>query len=112
MTDVPSGMPDLSSLLGKIMENPSALSMLTDALGGAIKGPSEKRVEAAPGENDSVAALARPAPSAAKDPRQEDRRRLLCALKPFLSPERGEALDRILKASELLSLLKGAQLFR
>ena len=91
---------DLSGMLSSIMSNPQAMSMLTSLLGN-MSGEKHKEVC----EEECKAEVSVPAPCEAKG-KNEKRRQLLLALKPFLSPERRQALDRILMISEALSLLQ------
>ncbi len=101
-------MPDLSGILSKVMANPEALSMLSSLLGGVPKPPSkeehcEKREEC---DRECECAVVLPEKRCKKDSIREERRRLLLALKPFLSKERCEAIDRIILITDTLSLLQ------
>ena len=98
------GLPDLSGLLARVTENPQAMSMLSSLLGGmgeqSEKEPPSHKQEM--GERDE----ARPtlAPQAGRHRKHDDKRRLLLALKPFLTPERQKALDMLLPLLEAISL--------
>ena len=96
-------LPDLSGILSKIMSNPEAMTMLSSLLGNQStkSAPKEKK------ENErepAIASILPPTPAKASP--REERRRLLLALKPFLSKERCEAIDRILMITDALSLLQ------
>lgn len=96
-------MPDLSGMLSKVMANPDAVAMLSSLLGNQMpKMKDEEKKEDA--EEKEVIAL--PAPRAKENSTREKRRRLLLALKPFLSSERASAIDRILMITDALSLLQ------
>ena len=100
------GFSGLSEIVARVTENPQAMTMLSSLLGGAFptssKGndtPEEKKeeVDAAP----VLAKVERPH----KDGKSDQRRRLLIALKPFLSKERGQALETLLLVLDAISLL-------
>ena len=120
-------MPSLSDAIDRIMANPELISMVASALGkpppAAAGGAKEAHKEeaAAPSSepsssnssnpsnpSDSIAALA-PILSSLKGgsaaPR-DDRSRLLCALKPYVNPTRREAIDTLLRFSQITDLLK------
>ena len=123
-------LPDLSGILSKVMSNPEALSMLSSLLGGAQKPPRDEdrceKKEACDREHDCgcdrecdrendcrsdrecerECAVLLPEKRSKKDCVREERRRLLLALKPFLSKDRCEAIDRIILITDTLSLLQ------
>lgn len=100
------GLPDLAGLLTRVSENPQAMSMLSSILGGmTAKPPPEEKKEETPKseECDSVPVLVQP--KRHTKTKQEERRRLLVALKPFLSKERCQALETLLIVLDAISLL-------
>ena len=107
MSDTKGGFPDLSGILARVSENPQAMSMLSSLLGGMSESPpsaeekreSEKREEA----KDVPAFMPSKPHSGGKA--HEERRRLLLALKPFLSRERRQALETLLVVLDAISLL-------
>ena len=101
-----AGFPDLSGLLARVTEKPQAMAMLSSLLGGVAQPPpKETSAPTPPREEDGTSAvLARPK-SPHKDGKAEQRRRLLIALKPFLSRERGQALETLLAVLDAISLL-------
>ena len=103
-------LPDLSTILSRVTENPQAMSMLSSLLGGV--GGTEKpqkeqgaepAKETVADAKESVPAISAIRPRGSR--RGEDKRRLLLALKPFLSPGRQSALDTLLLVLEATSLL-------
>ena len=99
--------PDISQMLTKIMSNPQATAMLSSLLGGAKPPDKEERKEK-PKESEECFDKEQtilPPKNEECSPR-ERRKRLLLALKPYLSPERCQAIDRILMITEALSLLQ------
>ena len=92
-------VPDLSHMLSQIMENPRALSMLTSLLGNATAGGTKPSADTTT-EKPPIP-LSKPTSTA-----DENRRRLLMALKPFVSQGRRHAIDKILMITEALSLLQ------
>ncbi len=105
--------PDLSGILSKVMSNPQAMGMLSSLLGN-MQGEKQEKHEAEKheAEKHGEAREERILPPKPKPSSQsENRKQLLLALKPFLSPERRQALDRILMISEALSLLQNEKRF-
>ncbi len=94
--------PDLSGILSQISSNPKALSMLSTLLGNM--GSTPQRAEAEDHTEPSNSALAVLQPPKRCD--FEDRKRLLLALKPFLSPERCQTVDLLLMVIEAFSALR------
>ena len=102
-----AGFPDLSGILARVTENPQAMAMLSSLLGGASSASKESESATPPPAKDQEIAapvLAR-AQHTHKDGKAEQRRRLLLALKPFLSRERGQALETLLLVLDAISLL-------
>lgn len=105
-------LPDLSTIIARVSENPQAMSMLSSLLGGEPPPVGEvPRTDAPQGtekaenaEEASVTALA-PTAKEGRSRRHEERRRLLTALKPFLSKERQNALETLLLVWEATALL-------
>ncbi len=117
---------NLSSALGEILSNPQMLSTIT-SIAQSLKSssaPTESTVEEKINETESkdtaseAASVAPPSAlpsgltellgaisskSAAKSRQSE----LLCALKPYLSQNRADAIDKIIRFSELSNLFKG-----
>ncbi|MBO7170006.1 MAG: hypothetical protein J6W28_02385 [Clostridia bacterium] len=88
--------PDLSGILSQISSNPNAMAMLGSLLGNV--SPPVKHPEAS---TDSCACKEILPPKASAS--FEDRKRLLLALKPFLSPERCQTVDMLLMILEAFS---------
>lgn len=104
-----SGMPDLSGLLSGLMSNPQALSLLSSLLGQMQTQPTPPPPPSSPACAYSLPQhCPTPCPPPPCEKKREDcedkRRKLLLALKPFLSHERQEAVDRILMVEEALTL--------
>ncbi len=101
--------PDLSKLLSSVMSNPGAMNMLSSLLGG-MSGDKKEEKATLSRQNEKCEEKHLPPPCALPQDKEltanEKRRQLLLALKPFLSPERRQALDRILMISEALALLQ------
>ena len=110
--------PDLSHAIDQIMAHPEWISMVASALGksaepSSVAEPPEEKEETPPSSapTDSVAALTpmlsklsqiKPSANGGRSQRGE----LLCALKPYLSPGRQEAIDYMIRLSQISDLLK------
>ncbi|MBQ9086353.1 MAG: hypothetical protein IJY47_04110 [Clostridia bacterium] len=111
--------PSLSDAIDKIMAHPELISMVASAIGAPDRPreePSAATEDPSPPPptepTDSLAALSpmlsklsqakHTAPRREKDARSD----LLCALKPYLSPGRQEAIDYMIRISQISDLLK------
>ena len=98
--------PDLSALLGTLMQNPAALSMLTSLLSGALNNKGGHPQDAScMGECPKAPPLLPPS-SPPPHKSQDNRACLLNALRPYLSPSRCDTVDSLLRILELLELLR------
>lgn len=115
----------LSAALGEIFSNPdmlSAISSMAQKLKNGDKSnipsenneskPEEKAESKTPAQ-DGLGAMADKLPDImnmlsgkGNDPAQRRRSDLLCALKPYLSQSRCDAIDRMIRISELSSVFK------
>lgn len=104
----PNAVPDLSGLLGSLLQNPAALSMLSSLLAGGLgnKGPHTSPPPKEPCEAEACPAAA-PCLAPPPPPRPDDNRTcLLNALRPYLSPARCNTIDSLLRILELMELLR------
>ncbi|MBQ8859545.1 MAG: hypothetical protein IJ012_07165 [Clostridia bacterium] len=102
--------PDLSGLLNGLLSNPAALSTLSSLLGNMQKppeGPScrEERCDPPPCADPCPKAPPLLPPVPPQKPR-DDRADLLCSLRPYLSKERCDMLDALLRILELMALFR------
>ena len=106
----------LSSALNEIFSNPQMLSAISSMAQGLKNGDSSPQVQAKADEaksEDTHTASADKLPellsmlsSGGSGIKQNRRSELLCALKPYLSQSRSDAIDKIIRFSELSSVLK------
>ncbi len=126
--ETPSGgIPDLSSAISKIMEHPELISMVASVLGNdsdksestvtdnSTEIPSNEKVSASLNPTPEVISTLVPMLSKitalgsgeAISKKSFKHEALLCALKPYLSSSRVEAIDYIIKVSKMSSLIQG-----
>lgn len=100
-----SNTPDLSKIIGLIMENPDLIAKIQ----GLANGSSDDKNDAPQVEPEAVSTTSEEKAEAASaeyyDPRQK-RTKLLCAMKPYLSNERAKAIDSMLSVAEILDMMK------
>ena len=106
----------LSSALNEIFSNPqmlSAISSMAQSLKADNSSPqAQAKTDEAKSEDAHTASSERlpellsMLSSGGSGIKQNRRSELLCALKPYLSPSRSEAIDKIIRFSELSSVLK------
>ncbi len=115
--------PDISTAISKIMEHPELISMVASVLeepknAENVSDPPEaaptsaEKIPTPP--PDMLASLMPMISKLSSLGKQGDNsssgighEQLLCALKPYLSRSRSEAIDYIIKISKMSSLLKG-----
>ena len=106
----------LSSALNEIFSNPQMLSAIS-SMAQSLKSKesassatqnenSSEKPSDAPTINDKLPELLNMLSSNSSNVRQSNRSELLCALKPYLSQSRSDAIDKIIRFSELSSVLK------
>ncbi len=120
---------DASSPLAALLSNPALLQGIGAMLKGNASPPAETQADVAPTAETAasaptldpqmlsrlpqmmsvLSALQKPLPPTPTGDREAAREALLCALKPFLSPSRAEAIDALLR---LLRLSRAMGQFR
>lgn len=107
----------LSSALNEIFSNPQMLSAIS-SMAQSLKSKesassatqnensSETPRDVSPTANDKLPELLNMLSSNSSSVKQSNRSELLCALKPYLSQSRSDAIDKIIRFSELSSVLK------
>ena len=96
---------DLSSLIDTVSKNPEIMNLAKSML-ASVQAERNVPADSMPSESaDAIAPLPLPHSSAAHDDTQKQRDALLCALRPYLSKERRDTLDRILGIEKLTSVL-------
>ena len=99
MSENRDGGMDLSRIVGLIMENPKLISEISELV--REKGKAEEK-KVTPEE---VVAVTNPTPLPEPAPR-ERRAALLCALKPYVSEKRAQAIDSMITITEMIELMK------
>ena len=90
---------DLSALVARILEHPELVAEITGLL-------NETATDEKEGERDTVDAptAAEAPPESRGHPKNENRKKLLAALRPFLSEKRRGALDSLETVATLLEI--------
>ena len=107
----------LSSALNEIFSNPQMLSAISsmaqslkskESASSATQSENSSEIprEVSPTANDKLPELLNMLSSNSSSVKQSNRSELLCALKPYLSQSRSDAIDKIIRFSELSSVLK------
>ena len=108
----------LSSALSEIFSNPQMLSAISSMAQNLKNGDSASHIQEPKNEpvaksedlrestSDKLPELLNMLSSGGGGIKQNRRSELLCALKPYLSQNRSEAIDKIIRFSELSSVLK------
>lgn len=110
------GMADLSKILGIIMENPEIIekikamaqtgekdSLKTEATAKVIADRTDKTEDNSESAETKTAEVSAAALRARGKKRRHD---LLCAIKPYVSSERGRAIDTMLSVVEVFEIMK------
>ena len=93
------GEADLSKIVGLIMENPSLIAEIR-----ALAEKSEDSEEAQKPPETEAASI--PQRERIESVRGTKRRDLLLALKPYLSKERGKAVEEMLSIIDVLDMMR------
>lgn len=102
----PSSTFPAADLISSLMSNPELLSKLPTIL-STVKPLLEMLGSASkPQAQDSIPTAAKPQIDAHSAKSRDRRAELLCAMKPYLSHDRCEAIDYIIKLSRLGEILK------
>lgn len=112
MADNEKGIGDIGSLLSSLLSNPAALSSIAGLLGnlgGAAKPPADASAASAlpvslPQKEEDAPASALPLLHTGGSRGERERRALLCAIRPYLSREKCETLDKLLGLYEVFSI--------
>ncbi len=114
--------PALADAIEKIMAHPELISAVASALGKAPPTQKESGEAPPPSETEAEPVSAAPQPDlnsaltllpllsglqkGGPKPPDNDRTRLLCALKPYVNPHRKDTIDTLLRFSGMTELLK------
>ncbi len=110
------GIADISKIIGIIMENPEIIEKIKNLAGGnegsesiqEVAAISEETTQKIPDEDiknsaEEVAEASIVKPTVNTKKRRHD---LLCAIKPYVSKERGRAIDTMLSVIDVLDIVK------
>ncbi|MBQ2793864.1 MAG: hypothetical protein IJF05_04115 [Clostridia bacterium] len=96
--------PDLSKIVGIIMEHPEIVGQISALISGTESGAESDAVTA---ENNGKSSESIPTGAPVRSGRTNDRARLLGAMKPYLSENRARAVDTMITVTEILESMKG-----
>ena len=99
---------DLSKIVNLIMENPKLIEEIKSMASGASESGDESEKAEAEAifeteKEETVKEASTPPITSSEKIRRKD---LLCALKPYVSPERARAIDSMLSVAEILDMIK------
>lgn len=104
------GFSDVSRIVSLIMENPKLIEEISNLARQSESGEApasdgareEENATATPTSSEATVASAPLPPQHRAAPRAQ----LLCALKPYVSKERANAIDSMLTISEILDMMR------
>ena len=109
---------DVGKIISLIMENPGIVEQIASLANSAKEVPAEdyetsakqpEQIEAEDTPTQQVAeetSIPIPAPTHVPTAREDRRKNLIGALKPYLSPERARAADSILGVASILEIMR------
>ena len=103
MSEERNSVPDLSRIVGLIMENPKLIEEIS-----SLAKASDKSEECTVSEREEevpTSAMASDGGKLSTDSK-ERRARLLSAIKPYVSEQRAKAIDSMITISEMLEVMK------
>ena len=99
---------DLSKIVGLIMENPRLVEEIR-SLANGVKGDSSEKVETPsvelPESKGTETVSSSTYVSGESDPKHR-RKDLLLALKPYVSEERGRAIESMMSIADILEMMR------
>lgn len=95
---------DLSKIVNLIMENPDLVEQIRSLANSEEAGKEETKERVA---EASTAAAEPPTYRSENLPARQRRTLLLSALKPYISPERGRAIETMIGIADALDAIKG-----
>ena len=98
-----STTPDLSKIVGLIMENPKLIEEISSLVKKSEREDAEEETVSEAPEKPLAERANAPAET---DERSQKRTRLLGALKPYVSKERARAIDSMISIAEMLEVMK------
>jgi hypothetical protein len=98
--------PDIARIISVIMENPRLIEEISKMASGER---TEVAADTPPPPPSEVEIKAQPTVAEEHAPRRKNRGDLLCALKPYVSKERAQAIDSMLSVVEILDVMKGGK---
>lgn len=97
-------MDNLTEKLNSLLSDPGTMAQL-QAMAGSLGLTPEEKPEPPPQEGELMGKLGALAPLLSMSSREDDSTRLLQALRPLLSHERQERLDRALKMLRIMRMI-------
>lgn len=103
--------PDIARIISLIMENPKLIEEITKMArdDGVKEDESQEALPEVKDQRDVKDAVETAAPIIENRSRGRNRGELLCALKPYVSKERAQAIDSMLSIVEILDVMKGGK---
>ena len=99
---------DLGKIVNLIMQNPELIEQIKRL--GEKEADNENEEEATPLENKTEPAAKREEAETSapigKSAERSKRRELLCALKPYVSEQRGRAIDSMMSIADILDVMR------
>ena len=96
--------PDISKIIGVIMQNPSLISEIAALANKPAETETSTDTESSPKAQESVNTVIEPA-EATPPKRRPPRKELLNAMKPYLSEKRRGALDSVASIFDILDVM-------
>ena len=100
--------PDIARIVSMIMENPKLIEEISNMAkaDNTVQKDTDTAAEAKEEMAREAAAETAVSKEISRTPRTHHRSELLCALKPYVSNERAQAIDSMLSIVEILDLMK------
>ncbi len=99
--------PDLSKIVGIIMEHPELIEQISKlASGTSEKSETAQSEELPAAKEEEIVSVSEPASTRVHSSNSKRRTQLLYALKPYLSEKRSHAIDSMLTFGEIFDMMK------
>ena len=101
-----STTPDLSKIVGLIMQNPDLIAQISALASSESEEPeAQKSGETAESKVEEVSAVPRKIPESEEKSMRAHRHELLSAMKPYLSEQRRTAIDSMSSILDIIDVM-------
>ena len=100
MSDDTTRTPDISKIIGVIMDNPDIIEKISSLISSEQKPTDEPKL------SEPVQSAATYAEPIVEDERRRRRSQLLSAIKPYVKKSRADAIDSVIAIADIVDMMR------